>query len=126
MEKLEDIESKIQTLRRKEQAIKERAFKEKLPEHKKLIGRCFKYRNSYGSGDKGWWLYGKVVGVSQGYCGPDDVFVAMRKIQKCTYKKISFEDKCSMGGERLDGWIEISESEFNKQKKKLINEAMAF
>lgn len=29
-------------------------------EHEKLVGRCYKYRNSYGSGEK-WWLYAKVT-----------------------------------------------------------------
>ena len=31
----------------------------------KLVGRCFKHRNTYGgSPEEGWWLYAKVTGVT--------------------------------------------------------------
>lgn len=49
-------------------AIRERIHDLDAAERKKvnrpLRGKCFKYRNSYGSGD-GWWLYVKVNGVDE-------------------------------------------------------------
>ncbi len=29
---------------------------------KAMVGRCFKYRNSYGSHSEDWWLYARVIG----------------------------------------------------------------
>ncbi len=39
---------------------------EKIPERRKMIGRCFKFRNSYGSDPGKWWLYVRIVGLSEG------------------------------------------------------------
>lgn len=45
--------------------IWKREGEEQRREHAKLVGRCFKYRNTYGgSHDKWWWLYAKVTGVT--------------------------------------------------------------
>lgn len=33
-------------------------------ELEKYVGRCFKFRNSHGSGDK-WWLYYKVISIAE-------------------------------------------------------------
>lgn len=39
--------------------------KEIAEENKKLLGKCFKYRNSYGCAIHGkWWLYIKIVKIS--------------------------------------------------------------
>lgn len=36
---------------------------ERRKQHKALVGKCYKYRNSYGSDRPKWWLYAKVVKV---------------------------------------------------------------
>lgn len=38
---------------------------ERRAQNAKLIGKCFKYRNSYGgSHERWWWLYVKITGVT--------------------------------------------------------------
>lgn len=34
----------------------------RLKDAQKLLGKCFRFRNGYGSGDK-WWLYYKVISI---------------------------------------------------------------
>lgn len=36
------------------------------PKMRKMIGKCFKYRNNFGSGCKGWWMYSKILDVWEG------------------------------------------------------------
>lgn len=44
--------------------LRRREFGSRYNERVKLIGKCFKYANSYGNGSDQWWLYTKVTGVS--------------------------------------------------------------
>jgi hypothetical protein len=45
--------------------IWKRDGEESRRQNAKLVGRCFKYRNTYGGGDeKSWWLYAKITGVT--------------------------------------------------------------
>lgn len=39
--------------------------KEAFKHNKQYVGRFFKYRNNYGSGCPGWWLYVAVVGIDR-------------------------------------------------------------
>lgn len=39
--------------------------KEENEKNTKLIGKCFKYRNNYGSECPGWWLYKKIIKVDK-------------------------------------------------------------
>ena len=34
----------------------------RIRRNRKLIGRCYKYRNIYGPGSDGWWLYIRITG----------------------------------------------------------------
>ncbi len=34
--------------------------------NKKLLGKCFRYWDTFGSGGDGWWLYAKVIDVDAG------------------------------------------------------------
>lgn len=36
--------------------------------NRKLVGKCFKYRNSYSAPSAGWWLYAKVNRVEGSFC----------------------------------------------------------
>ena len=37
-----------------------------IPSMQNLVGKCYKYRNSYGSDCSGWWRYKKVTGIHSG------------------------------------------------------------
>lgn len=49
------------------------------PKMQKMVGRCFKYRNSFGHDCPGWWLYVKVIGYK-----PRD-----RSLLLCRYERTS-------------------------------------
>lgn len=51
---------------RKELDARESAALTKV--NKALIGKCQRYRNSYGSGSPDWWLYRKILSVDGNYC----------------------------------------------------------
>jgi hypothetical protein len=34
---------------------------------KKLVGRCYKYRNSYGGNNDTWWMYFKITGFREAF-----------------------------------------------------------
>ena len=77
------------------------------PTLKKLIGKCFKYRNSYSSDSK-WWLYSKIVG----YKRPD---LILHTFQIIPTEGIEFETKkiAYKGNSHLFE-TSISLAEFNK------------
>jgi hypothetical protein len=72
-------------------------------ENRRLVGRFYKYRNTYGSGDA-WWLYGAVTGV--------DEFgrVTGWKFERTSLERIeiSLDDSMHVN----TGWKEIGASEF--------------
>ena len=48
--------------------IKQSERKALRPElEKQFVGKFFKCRNSYGSGDKGWWLYSYVISLPKNF-----------------------------------------------------------
>ncbi len=48
------------------QALGKIETQRRAEENKVLMGKCYRYRNSYGSGS-GWWLYARVIGVRDGW-----------------------------------------------------------
>lgn len=44
--------------------IREQEDKQLAQEAKALVGKCFRYRNSYGSGES-WWYYVEVIGSKE-------------------------------------------------------------
>lgn len=40
---------------------------EAIREHASLVGRCYKFHNSYGGGLPKWWLYKRVLSVEGSY-----------------------------------------------------------
>lgn len=75
-------------------------------ENQKLVGRCFKFSNSYGGSDKRWWLYGKVVSV-------DEYWPHLITFQHTSEDQIEIktdEVASSLGS----GWTEIDADEFEK------------
>ncbi len=64
MNQLKELREQIGKLREEEYEI-EKA--ERIKQNKGLVGKCFKYLNSYGSSEK-WWLYTKVLRLDdEGY-----------------------------------------------------------
>ena len=63
------MEPTIEMLRKASQTAQQRLWKAEAAERDKtnaaLVGKCFKYRNSSGSGEK-WWLYLKITAVDDG------------------------------------------------------------
>lgn len=83
-----------------------------LETNKKLLGKCFKYHNSYNNVDK-WWLYLKIVSY-------DSISVFIIQIEK-----IDNEIECKMSSlspsnfNRLSNYIPISNEEFDLTFKTL-------
>jgi hypothetical protein len=90
------------------------------PAIKKMVGKCFKYINSYGGDSKEWNLYVKIISVNEKTLSvnyiqfqrssKDIVEIALK--ESFTYNgRNSFTDKMS--------YIPISNSEYNRAKKSL-------
>lgn len=93
---LEQAQAVVNAHREAERAAKVKAARE-------YVGRCFKYRNSYGAGDK-WWLYaiatrvdplGMLVGSSFQHTSLDTI-------------EIDRKERIFIEG----GWTEITPREF--------------
>jgi len=98
-------------------------IKKHYPEFKKLEGKYFKYRNSYGHGT-GWWLYKTVTEIKE-----SDVYDTGSNGPACRYKGWSFEI-CSNGHISIEtiksGYThsletEITKKEFNAAWNKMID-----
>lgn len=102
--------------------IEKQLQKEHLPEFKKLEGRFFKKKNSYGTG-KEWWLYTKVVRILR-----KDLYWSGENVL-ATYTGIEFQT-CVHGITTIEyahhGYChslgkEIPESEYNAALAKIKN-----
>ena len=85
-------------------------------ENTPLVGKYFKYRNSYGGGSEGWWLYARVDNVSGS------------SISATTFEKTSsdiFEAQTKSWWSKHDGYMEINELEFMMAWDKFTKELLA-
>ena len=81
-EQIEALENQRVAIHKKLNQLKPQIYRlETEPAVKKLIGQCFKYRNSYGSGRKDWWLYSKVLGYNP----------RNQQLIICSYQRTSLE-----------------------------------
>lgn len=118
-----DIDQEIIKLRQKQQRIYKKEQKELIPKFKKQwIGRCFKYRNSYGGNRKNWWLYSIITGVTDvNFCRtPASPYLEVISFQKCEMGE--FRIKVKEFSYDMNGHIEIKPSEFNIEYKKILKE----
>ncbi len=76
-------------------------------EQSKLRGKCFRYRNSYGPSDQGWWLYMRVDSVEK-----DGGFRGLSFQTDSSGTITIMPDKWHMS--LLDGYSEITVAQFNK------------
>ncbi len=72
-----------------------------IEDGKKLIGKCFKYRNSFGGGSRPWWLYLKVTAVGRAAAIEKDCRGEVRIKRKEDFR----------GGH---GYIEITQGQYTK------------
>jgi hypothetical protein len=84
--------------------------KQRAAEHAKLLGKCFKYRNSYGGSSEadGWWLYVKVTKI--------DARGEMKAFQFQTdkYGKLEIEANYRIPSSLSSGYTPITAGEFSK------------
>lgn len=97
------------------QEIKEKIkLLEELPRAKSLVGKCFKYLNSFGPNEN-WWLYIRIV-------RNDGCDVIIDKFQEDAYGKVEFfYAEVSYSHYFGSSYIPISEEEYFKAEKKLLN-----
>lgn len=110
-------------------AIEEQELKEKIaqnyPDFKKLEGKCFKYKNSFGGVEKPsdyWWMYTKVTEIKE-----SDIYTSGENVL-CSYTGFTFQtDKykqITINPNEI-GYVhslqdEISEKEFNRAWSRMI------
>jgi len=111
--KIGELQKKIDPLRKELRKIEDKAS---LKEKQKLLGRCFKYKDSYGSGEK-WWTYIKVVAVSK------DVFTHLKVERRPDgFLSIRLEDDFTYHADYFLHETEIEEEEFQEQLKTMIRD----
>lgn len=94
--------------------------KEVLPLLKKMLGKCFKYHNSYGGDYERWWLYAKVVAIDEKKYNITVVEfqrTSMEKIEVQLNKKTVFNGRLFFGED--SGYYPITRSEYNSAAKNL-------
>jgi hypothetical protein len=98
----------LEKLKAQKQIIAEKIYdletEKRISENRGLIGKCFKYRNTYGQG-RSWWLYLKVVAINEEGSLHADSFEDDGEGKVEIVKDKYF---CQIGG-----YIEISSSEYS-------------
>lgn len=111
--KIDGLNKKLDPLRKELRKIED---KESLKEKQKLLGKCFKYRNSSGSGEK-WWTYIKVVAVSK------DVYTHLRMDRNPNGNLVLvLEEAFTYHADYFLHEVEIQEWEFQEQLKTMIRD----
>jgi len=107
----------VQTYNSTKQDKDDKIFYKKI---KKLIGNCYRYRNSYSGGDDNWWMYVEVVGAGE----YDHRGVVIETFQKTTLKTEIERDTHSLyhTAEFDSGYQRISREEFNRGKQNVLND----
>jgi hypothetical protein len=116
--RLAELDQQVAVINKERNAIRsEEAYKEA----KGLLGRCFKFRNSFGCSHPGkWWLYVKVVKVES------DGGVRVDKFEAASNGRFEANTGVFSMGQRevsgADGYIQISQREYENARAKFLNE----
>lgn len=115
MNKLKELQEKNLKIRNEISNIQDEREKELLPKYRKqFVGKCFKYRNSYGGDRPKWWLYIKILDVnSVNFCNNEEPVFDTLRVEKCSDGGIHIK-KSEYDYVRSDDHIAISAKEFNK------------
>jgi uncharacterized protein with NRDE domain len=103
--RLEEINAQMRKLQAERSKLEEA---ERFERNRDLLGKCFRYRNSYGP-DSRWWLYAKVVKVTK------DGTITTFEFQTDSQGKTDVRPKAIHFRCLLDGYMPISTAEFRKQ-----------
>lgn len=91
---------------------------EVIPKLKALIGKCFKYYNSYGGSLPRWYLYAKIISVDEKTCTLHTVEFQKTSLDKV---EVNLKQKSTYRGTNYfldnNGYIPISNTEYNRAKK---------
>ena len=101
-----------------ERIASDREYELALP----LIGKCFKYRNSYGDAHDSWWLYCRVVAVEKDATsyGAEVTTDQFQDTSIGRIEVIRWHHYATRG--KLDaGYIPISKSEFQRRVKPILS-----
>ena len=120
---VENLDKEIIKLRQKQERVRKNQKKELIPKFKKeWIGKCFKYRNSYGGSRPSWWLYAIIIDIPDVnfYRTPAEPYFHTVSFQKCCNGNFTIKEddlQCNM-----NKWKEITPSQFNIEYKKILKE----
>lgn len=120
MKKIEKLKQQVNELNKQINDIEYKKLIEvSIPELRKSIGRCFKYKNSYGGNLDKWWLYKKIISINE----KDMTFNTLEfQITSLNIIEVKLEQQYNFGGKSYfdnqgTWYTEIKPSEFNKARK---------
>lgn len=105
-------------LRRTREAIHRLEAQELDPAAKALVGKCFKYRNSYGVGSEDWWMYVRVIDAKH--------YMDIRCLvaQRTSRNSIEIrQETFVMGSLKSDGYQRITRRQFNSAVRRILDTA---
>ena len=105
----EQVQQDINPLRAELDAIE---TAERKIAHLALVGKCFRYRNSYGGGYPSWWLYAKVTDTG-------DWRPQCFTFELTSRNKVEIDLKSDHNVHPGNGWQEITAKQFNAEWRKV-------
>ena len=118
----EKIKGQQEIVRIEKAKLTELVYKEEdsklKPLAKTYLGKCYRYRNSYGTGT-GWWLYRKIKKV----VGTKLILVGFQKTSMGKIEIDTDDIKFVWNNENaMEGYTEITNEEFKEQRKQILIE----
>ena len=87
---------------------------------RKLVGRCFRFTNSYGSGER-WPLYAKILSFDEKamtFLATNFEHTTARRVEIEYRREYNFQGRSKFGVD--SNWQPISTAEYNRAKKKML------
>ncbi len=112
----------VQVLRNHVDTLYRQLWKKDEKKNQKLVGKCFKSRNSYScpeADEDYWWIYGKIISIEEGTHANTDVY--MDKFQDDKKGTIGFQINDLTFWPGSGDWVEISEREYVNAKAKVLS-----
>lgn len=91
-----------------------------LPSLRKMVGKCFKYHNSYGGDLPRWFLYSKVISIDEKTLTFTCISfqrTSLERVEIELTKKFNFNGKNYFDG---SNYIPVSTAEYNRAKNSLL------
>lgn len=113
---LEKLDTELSSLKEERYKVdKKLKILRDYPKYKKYIGTYWKYRSTYGSShDKGWWLYGKVIDVTD---RGDFIFIQIEKTANGVWEVTANKPWFAMPDK--SGWVKSSKKEYDRAWKNM-------